>query len=160
MGVPELDITYMVTDNIGVELIAATAPHDIEGTGGISSLDKVAEAWLLPPTLLAQWHFMPDQKIRPYIGAGINYTIMYAEDADSSLETALGGSTDVSLDNSFGWAVQAGVDIELDERWFVNVDVKYVAISSDVTLTTGSTKRTADVDINPIIVGVGIGYRF
>jgi outer membrane protein len=160
MGVPELDFTYMVTDNIGVELILATSPHDLDVTGALSSLNKGAEVWLLPPTLLLQYHFMADQSVRPYIGAGINYTITYAENASGSLEAALGGPTDVSIDNSIGWAVQAGIDIDLDDRWFMNLDIKYVAISVDADIDTGATQRDIAVDINPIIVGIGIGYRF
>ncbi len=160
MGVPELDFTYMVTDNIGIELILATSPHDLDVTGNLSNLNKGAEVWLLPPTLLVQYHFMPDQSIRPYIGAGVNVTFTYGEDASRSLETALGGPTDVSINNSIGWAVQAGVDIDLDDRWFLNFDVKYVAISIDADITTGGTERKIEVDIDPIIAGIGIGYRF
>lgn len=157
---PELDITYMATDNIGIELILATTPHDIDGKGAISGLDKVADSWLLPPTLLVQWHFLPKGQIRPYVGAGVNYTITYGEDATGSLETALGGPTKVELDNSFGWALQAGVDIGIDERWFANIDVKYIDIDVDAKITTGGVTRDADVSIDPVIVGVGLGYRF
>jgi outer membrane protein len=162
MGVPELDFTYMVTDNIGVELILATSPHDLDVTGALSSLNKGAEVWLLPPTLLVQYHFMPDQSIRPYIGAGVNVTFTYAEDASASLEAALGGPTNVSINNSIGWAIQAGVDIDLDDRWFLNFDVKYVAITVDADIDTPSTGGQLDieVDIDPIIAGIGIGYRF
>ena len=159
MGVPELDLTYMITDEIGLELIATTTPHDIDGTGSIAGLGDVGDVWLLPPTLLAQYHFLPGQKLRPYIGAGINYTVAYAEDVDSSLENVL-GPTDLEIDNSVGWAVQAGVDWMLDERWSVNLDMKYISISPDATLETATTRDTTEVDINPIIFGVGIGYRF
>jgi outer membrane protein len=157
---PELDITYMATRNVGLELILATTPHDIDGKGAIAGLDKVADSWLLPPTLLVQWHFFPDAQIRPYLGAGVNYTVTYGEDASGSLETALGGPTDVDLDDSFGWAVQAGVDIGIDENWFANVDVKYIDIDVDAKITTGGVTRKTDVAIDPVIVGVGVGYRF
>ncbi len=162
ISVPELDFTYMVTDNIGLELILATSPHDLDVTGALSSLNKGAEVWLLPPTLLVQYHFMADQWIRPYVGAGVNFTLTYGEDASTSLENALGGPTKVRADNSIGWAVQAGVDIDLDDRWFFNIDVKYIAISVDATITTPATsgRLTTELDINPVIVGAGIGYRF
>ncbi len=159
--VPEIDITYMLTDNIGIELIAATSPHDFEGGGPtIGTLGDVASTWLLPPTLTVQWHFLPKGKFRPYVGAGVNYTITYNEDAEPVLENALGGPTDVDASNSFGFAVQAGFDIGIDDRWFFNVDLKYIDMSVDIDLTTGTTKRTVEVEINPIIFGVGIGYRF
>jgi len=157
---PELDITYMATKNIGVELILATTPHDVEGKGAIAGLDKVADTWLLPPTLLVQWHFLPDAQLRPYVGAGVNYTFTYGEDASGSLETALGGPTKVELDNSFGWALQAGMDVGIDENWFFNMDVKYIDLDVDADIVTAGTKRTTEVEINPIIVGIGVGYRF
>jgi len=158
--VPELDFTYMATDNIGLELILATTHHDVDGEGAIAGLGQVADTWLLPPTLLVQWHFLPDSRFRPYVGAGINYTITYGEDATGSLEAALGGPTKVKLDNSFGWALQAGMDVGIDENWFVNVDVKYIDLDVDAEITTAGTKRTTEVEINPVIVGLGIGYRF
>jgi len=158
--VPELDLTYMATKNIGIELILATSPHDLDVTGALSALNKGADVWLLPPTLLVQYHFLPKGSIRPYVGAGVNYTITYSEDASASLEAALGGSTEIDSGNSWGWAVQAGVDIDLDDRWFVNLDVKYIAISVDTTITTGAVVRQTGVDINPVIVGFGVGYRF
>lgn len=158
--VPELDFTYMATENVGLELILATSKHDIDGKGAIAGLGKAGETWLLPPTLLVQWHFMPKEKIRPYIGAGVNYTITYGENATASLENALGGPTDVKLSNSFGWAVQAGVDIDINENWFMNVDVKYVDINVDADFVTGSTTRSTNVGIDPIVLGFGIGYRF
>jgi outer membrane protein len=158
--VPEIDITYMVTKNIGIELIAATSKHDFDGLGpALGGLDGVAEAWLLPPTLLLQYHFLPDGKFRPYVGAGINYTITYAENAQRSLENIL-GPTKVTADNSLGWAVQAGFDYELNERWFLNFDVKYITINVDMKLDSGGTIRRIDQGIDPVVIGVGIGYRF
>ena len=156
---PEIDFTYMVTSNIGLELIAETSPHDIEGQGAIAGLGNVADSWLLPPTLLLQYHFDTNSRFRPYLGAGVNYTITWGENADASLEGVL-GPTDVKLDNSLGFAVQAGMDIEIDDRWFVNLDVKYIDIDVDAKLTSGGVIRTTDVSIDPIIFGVGIGYRF
>jgi outer membrane protein len=157
--VPELDISYMVTDSIGIELILATSPHDLDGTGAIAGLGKAAETMLLPPTLLLQYHFNSKGKIRPYLGAGLNYTISYLENADRSLEAVL-GPTSVKADNSLGWAVQAGIDYHINDRWFVNLDVKYIDIGLDVELNSRGVVRNLDVDINPVVVGIGVGYRF
>lgn len=157
--VPELDITYMATDTIGLELIAATSKHKFETTGALAALGDSAEAWLLPPTLLAQYHFPTKTKYRPYVGAGINYTFTYLENAERSLEAAL-GPTSVSADNSLGWALQAGMDYDISDRWFMNIDVKYIDLGVDIELNSGGVIRTVDVDINPIIFGIGFGYRF
>lgn len=157
--VPELDISYMATANIGLELILATSPHDLDGTGGIAALGKAAETMLLPPTLLVQYHFDTGTAFRPYLGAGINYTIAYAENADRSLEAVL-GPTSVRADDSVGWAVQAGVDYHINERWFINFDVKYIDIDVDVELNSRGVVRNTEVSIDPVIIGIGFGYRF
>ncbi|MCF4167663.1 OmpW family protein [Zavarzinia compransoris] len=144
--VPELDITYFFTPNIAAELILGTTPHDANVHNPNVDLGSV---WLLPPTLTLQYHFAPEGKIRPYVGAGVNYTIFYGKDEPTG--------TTVDYDNAFGWALQAGVDIPINDHWSMNVDVKQVFLSTDVTIN-GAVK--ADVDINPTLIGFGLGYRF
>lgn len=159
--VPELDFTYFLTDNIAAELILATSPHDISGEAAIEGLGEIADTMVLPPTLTLQYHLMPDSDVfRPYVGVGINYTIFYSEDATDSLNNALGGATNVDLDDSVGVAFQAGVDFPVNDRWFINADVKYIQIDTEATLTTGSTVRTVEVDLDPIVAGVGVGFKF
>ncbi|MBA4207904.1 MAG: OmpW family protein [Parvibaculum sp.] len=144
--IPEIDFTYFVTDNIALELIAGTSRHDVSSTVA-GSLGKVS---LLPPTLTLQYHFMPKEKLSPYLGAGVNYTIFYKEDAPAGMT--------IDYDNSFGWALQAGVDYAVADRWYVNFDVKKIFLSTDVSINGGAI--TADVDLDPWLIGVGIGYRF
>ncbi len=159
MIVPEVDITYMVTNNIGIELIAATSPHDLEFTGANESLGDAGDLMLLPPTLLLQYHFQPDEAFRPYVGVGINYTIVYAENASKSLEDAL-GPTGLDAGNSLGWAVQVGFDYDIGGAYFFNFDVKYIDIDTDLVLNSGATRREIEVEIDPIIVGIGVGMKF
>lgn len=158
---PEVDITYMVTKNIGLELIAATTKHNALGeTGTTGSLGKLASTWVLPPTLTLQYHFLPDSSIRPYIGAGLNYTLFYSEDASTALENAV-GATKVSLDDSFGWAAQVGVDFDLTERLFLNLDVKYIDMDTTARLsTTAAGVQRVNISIDPVVAGFGIGIRF
>lgn len=111
------------------------------------------------PTLLLQYHFDTGTGFRPYVGAGVNYTIAYFENADRSLE-AVPGPTSVRADDSVGWAVQAGVDYHINERWFINLDVKYIDIGLDVELNSRGVVRNLEVDINPVVVGIRFGYRF
>ncbi len=155
---PEVDVTYFATKNIAFELIAATTKHDIGGKGGLKPIGKLADTWVLPPTLTVQYHLIPDGKMRPYVGAGINYTIFYGEDASSDLNRAI-GDTDVDLDSSFGFALQAGMDFDLNEKIFLNLDVKYLDIDTEAKLTTGALINRVDVDINPIVFGVGLGMK-
>ena len=157
--VPELDFTYFLTDNIGAELILATSKHDVSGAGALSGLGEIADAMVLPPTLTLQYHFMPDGAFRPYIGFGVNWTMFYDTDAKTALTDAI-GPTDVSMDNSFGWAAQVGFDIPVTERVFINADVKYIDIDTTATLTTGSLVNNVDVSIDPFVFGVGVGMKF
>ena len=156
----EVDFTYMYNKRFGVELILASSEHDGEGTGTLSALGKIFDARTLPPTLTLQYHFNPDQKIQPYAGIGLNYTLFFNENGTSSLDTALGGSTSVNLDDSVGVAAQLGADIKMNNDWFVNIDVKYIDMDTTGTLTTAAVTRTIDVDIDPWIFGIGIGKRF
>ncbi len=146
--VPEIDVTYMATDNLGFELIAATSMHKVSNAMGA----PLARAYVLPPTLTAQYHFAPDAKIRPYVGAGLNYTIFYSEKGQGDLTGA-----DVSINDSFGWAAQAGVDVDLNDKYFVNVDVKYIDMKAK-TKVGGTVAGT--LDINPLVIGIGFGTRF
>lgn len=144
--VPELDFTYMITNNIGAELILATARHEV--TSDLGSLGKINH---LPPTVTLQYHFNPEGQIRPYIGAGINYTRFYNNDLKL-------GSSQVNVDkNSWGGALQVGTDIAVNKDWFVNLDVKKLFIKTDVDLD-GTDLGT--LKINPWVFGVGIGTKF
>jgi len=158
---PEIDITYMATDHIGFELIAATSRHTVSGvTGTTGTLGKLAATNALPPTLTMQYHFLPEGKIRPYIGAGVNYTLFFNNDASSALTGAV-GKTDVHLSDSFGWAGQAGVDIDLNEKFFLNLDVKYIDIDTKARLSTANAGvQRVKVGLDPLVFGVGVGMRF
>ncbi len=160
--VPELDITYLFTPNWGLELILATSQHDVSAEGDLSGLGKIVEARALPPTLLLQYHFAPEAKVRPYVGLGLNFTLFYDEDASASFEAAAGGSSDVDLDESLGLAGQLGLDIGLNETWFLNFDVKYIDLSTDATIQTPGAFGTVEVgvDIDPVVFGIGFGRRF
>lgn len=157
---PEVDITHMLTNNFGVELIAATTKHSISGTTGTTgSIGKLASTWVLPPTLTLQYHFAPEAKARPYVGAGVNWTLFYKEKASNGLEAAV-GQTNVNLSSSFGWAAQAGIDIDLNEKMFLNLDLKYIDLDTNARLrTTAAGIQRVGVDINPFVFGVGVGFK-
>ena len=156
---PEIDFTYMITNHIGVELIAATTKHCVEGGGSLAAVGRLACTWVLPPTLTLQYHFVPEGKIHPYVGAGVNWTMFYKEKASSQLNAAI-GATNVDLSNSFSFALQAGIDFDISEKMFLNLDVKYVDMDTNARLTTGALVNNLRANINPLIVGVGVGWRF
>jgi outer membrane protein len=143
---PELDFTYFFNDNIAAELILATSKHEMATDTGID----LGEVWVIPPTLTMQYHFNPDGKIRPYAGAGLGYIMYYNEDS--------GAVNDIEYDDGMSYALQVGVDVEIDKNWAFNADVKKLYHSTDVSINGGSI--TADVDLNPWVLGVGVAYRF
>jgi len=157
--VPELDITYMLHPNWGVELILGYSEHTVSGRGSWSALGDVIDTKVLPPTLLLQYHFRPKADIRPYVGVGVNYTYFFSEKVAGQVLPASGDS--VKLSSSWGMAYQAGMDIAINKDWFVNLDVKYLEIDTTARFkntAVGSAKIKAD--INPLVWGVGIGRRF
>lgn len=158
---PEVDVTYMATKNIGFELIASTTKHTAAGkTGTTGSIGDLASTWVLPPTLTAQYHFNPSGNIRPYMGAGVNYTIFWDEKASGGLQDAVGG-TKVKMSDSFGWAGQVGVDIDLNRKIFLNLDLKYIDIDTKARLqTTAIGRQDVMVHVDPLVFGAGVGIRF
>ena len=159
--IPELDVSYYFTKNIAAELILALgSKHDVKtSNGGVTH--KLGEVNLLPPTLTLQWHFNPDQMIDPYVGAGVSY--VRAMDNGLTAQTA-GGGLPIRIDrNNWGAALQAGVDVNLENRWLVNFDVKKIFVDTDVKLNLldGNGYRKIDnLDIDPWVVSVGFGKKF
>jgi outer membrane protein len=145
--IPELDFSYFFTKNLSAELVL-TVPqeHDVTLMG-----TKIGTFKELPPTLTAQWHFRPGQTVNPYVGAGLNLTLI------SDVKLASGA---LDLDkHSVGLAAGAGVDFQVARNCFINLDVKYVQIRSDVKVAATGQKVTT-VKVDPMLYGVGVGYRF
>lgn len=141
--------TYLLTPNWGVEVLAALPfSHDINLNGG----GKVAETKHLPPTLSVQYHFNPGGTVRPYVGAGLNYTLFFSEDTTGALSGAK-----LELDPSFGVAAQAGLDVDLGSNWFINADVRWFDIDTDAKLNGA---KIGAVEIDPYGFGVSLGRRF
>lgn len=143
--IPQFDIAYFFTPNFAAELML-TYPqkHDVLLDG-----KSIGTMKHLPPTLLAQYHFMPEAQIRPYVGAGLNYTTL----SDVRL---LNGAAGLEH-KSFGLALQAGADFMLDKNWSLNVDLKKVQIRSDVNSGGAIISK---VKVDPLLLAVGVGYRF
>ena len=149
---PELDFTYFFTDNIAAELILATTRHSPSAIGTTLGDVELGKVSLLPPTLTLQYHFINSGGIKPYIGAGVNLTLFYNVDLPAATVT------DIDYSDSFGFALQAGVDVPMNDDWFINLDVKKLFLNTDVTINSGAI--TGDVDINPWIFGIGFGKKF
>jgi outer membrane protein len=170
--VPELDITYFFTPNFAAELILGVTPHKATGkglvTGGAAPgliMDglPIGKTWLLPPTLTFQYHFTNFGAFKPYIGAGVNYTVFFSEKAANTP----GGSpavriTSLDVHNAFAPALQAGFDYMIDRHWGLNVDVKklWLRPNFDASVNNGAIPLTGKARLDPWIVGAGLTYKF
>lgn len=152
-----LTFGYMITDNIGVELLAATPFEHKVGTRDTGTIATVKH---LPPTLMAQYYFgSKEDKLRPYLGAGVNYTFFFDEKFNSTGKTA--GLSDLDLSSSWGFAAQAGMDYMLTDNWMLNASVWWMNIETDVKFkheTLGQQK--VDTRLDPFVFMFGVGYRF
>jgi len=142
----EIDISYFFTPNIAAELVL-TVPQKQDVTSSVAGYLGTLKH--LPPSLLLQYHFTQLGGFKPYVGAGINYTRF-------SSVSLLNGAADVQR-NSFGGALQVGFDIPLNKQWSLNFDVKKLYLNADVYV--GGVNQ-GNFKVDPVLVGVGLGYRF
>lgn len=144
--IPEIDVSYFFSPNIAAELVL-TYPQkvDIELNGG-----GIGNVKALPPSLLLQYHFTGLGQLKPYIGAGVNYTLF------SNRSTLAGGTASVER-SSFGYALQVGADYMLDKNWGINVDLKRARIQTDVTVAGA---KAGTLDLTPTMLGVGLTYKY
>lgn len=152
--VPELDFSYFFLPHVAAELILATSRHSVTATDTILGSVNLGGVSVLPPTLTAQYHFDLGEQLKPYVGVGINYTYFY---------NVYNGpvATNIKYGSSVGPAVQFGTDIKFDGNFLLNIDVKKIWIGSNVTVSTAITPPLhTSVDINPWVLGLGLGYRF
>jgi outer membrane protein len=168
-----LTVAYLVTDNIGVELLAATPfSHSLSGDGDIDGVE-VGKTHHLPPTLTLQYYLGDNSwPVNPYVGVGVNYTVFFDEEVDQNLIdtlntlptiASLGGisSVDIELDSSFGLAGVIGCDVKLTDQWFLNAAAWYIDLNTTATLKTDlGTEHKVDVDLDPWAFMVAVAYRF
>jgi len=146
---PTLGVTYFLTDNLAVEAIAGTTQHTVRAKGPATDV-KVKDSWVLPPVVTLQYHFAPAARVSPYVGAGVNYMLFYGGDDKNGFH--------LKLDDGFGAALQAGVDVALRDRWAINLDAKKIFFETDAVDRTRGIK--SKVTLNPWVLSAGVGYRF
>ncbi|MFY7941104.1 MAG: OmpW/AlkL family protein [Burkholderiaceae bacterium] len=148
--IPEVDISYFFSPNLAAELVL-TYPQkqDIRSNG-----TNIGSFKHLPPTLTAQYHFTGMGAFKPYVGAGVNYTLISSVKFAPAVQSALQPSLEK---NSFGFAVQAGFDYEIAKNTYLNLDIKKVQIRTDVK---SAGTKVGEFKIDPVLLGVGVGWRF
>ena len=149
--IPSLTLTYFFNKNIAAELFCCFAKMEAEGKG-LTPVADLGDFWIFPPAVTLQYHFDSMGGFKPYVGAGIQYIHFFGEG-----NSGIGGAK-IKLDDAVGFTLQAGVDIELGQGWYLNADIKKTWIDTDAQWV--GTGITADVDVDPLIVTAAIGYRF
>ena len=145
-----ITFTYMFKDNWAVDVLAAWPfKHDINL---VSDGSKVGSTEHLPPTVSLQYYFTTDTLFQPYVGVGVNYTNFFSEKTTGALQ-----GTNLKLDDSWGLAAQVGVDFMLNEKWFLNLDARYIDIESKAYLDGAFVTK---VDISPWVYSAQAGFRF
>jgi outer membrane protein len=148
---PEVDASYFFTQNLSLQLIAATSRHTISANlKGVSGNQTLGSTWVLPPTLTAQWHFPQIGIVRPYAGVGITVAFFWGTSPKNN--DALG------LRTAVGPAFDAGFDVPLQGNWTANVDVKQMILPVAARLDHGAIHAMTGLD--PTVVGFGVGYKF
>lgn len=151
-GTIEADLSYFLTDHLALELIAGTTKHELIAKNTALGDVDVGSAWVLPPTLTLQYHFLPRERFSPYVGAGGAALFFY------DTKPAGGVVTDLSLKNNFGGVVQAGFDYNIQGNWYANVDLKQIFADARASINGGAIRaRTA---LDPTVFRVGIGLKF
>jgi outer membrane protein len=165
-----LNFVYFVDNNWAVEVLAATPfTHDVtihdpqsisSGIFGVDVNDlTLAEVTQLPPTISALYYFDSTSAFKSYVGVGLNYTIFFDEEFTKAPKTL--GFKNLELDGSFGYSLQVGADYHLNDQWHVNASVRYIEINTEVTFDIGDTiKGSAEVDVDPMVYSVMLGYKF
>lgn len=156
-----LNFAYMVTDNIGIELLAASPfKHDVSIKNTAVGSMKLGSIKHLPPTLSAVYYPLDSKSaFQPYIGAGINYTWFFDESVSSTAKQNLNASN-FNVKNSWGWAAQVGADYMLTDNIMINGQIRYIDIDTDATLNTVAGRTKVNVDVKPWVYMVGLGYKF
>jgi outer membrane protein len=151
--VPELDIRYFITDNIAIEAILGTTEHNVAAVGTALGNVNLGTVKVLPPTFTLQYHFNSESRFLPYIGAGINYTFFYDDNP--------GDVVSVSYKDDFGFALNIGFDYVINENNYFNIDIKKYTLSTDTVIDAGAAGiATASVDLDPLAISIGYGWRF
>ena len=150
--IPEIDITYYITDNVSVETMLVVAEYNVQLDGSALGNMDVGTVKKLPATITIKYHLNKFGDVVPYFGAGASYTVFFDEEVGRDINN-------IDYSNELGFVMQIGVDYEIAENTYFNIDVKKFIIDADMRMNN-QTINANSVGINPLMIGIGVGYRF
>jgi outer membrane protein len=153
---PTLGITYFLTDHVSAEVILGSTQHMIKAEGhlGLTPVNlQVANTWVIPPVVTLQYRPLgATSRFSPYVGAGVNAMLFYNVSNKNGFHTR--------LNDSIGWAVQAGMDAPITDKLTLNVDVKKIFVTTHAEVGSGLGPLESKVHLDPWVISAGVGYRF
>lgn len=158
--VPTIAAEFFVSPNFSIETICCITPHDVRGTGALAGAELIDDAIILPATVTAKLHLPLDGGIKPYVGAGATRFFIFSEDVGATAASL--GVTDVNLSGEFGFVLQGGVDVPLNDRGLgLSVDAKRYFVDTTATFRAGNTVALqTEHTLDPWVVSAGLAYRF
>lgn len=158
--VPTIAAEFFVTPTFSVETICCVTRHDVRGSGSLAGARLIENAVILPATVTAKYHFQLGDRIKPYVGAGPSYFLIFGEDVGP--DAAALGVNRVDLSDEIGFALQAGVDVKLNDRGLgLSLDAKRYFVGTTATFRTGqNTALRSDHDLDPWVLSAGLAFRF
>jgi outer membrane protein len=158
--VPTVAIEYFVTPNFSLETICCVTPHDVRGTGGLDGAALVDDAIILPASLTVKYHLNAGNGIKPYLGAGASYFMIFSEKVGA--DAAALGATDVDLSDQVGLLLQGGVDIALNDRGLgLSLDAKRYFVGTTATFRAGqAVALQTEHELDPWVISAGVAFRF
>lgn len=157
---PTVAVEYFVSPNFSIETIAGVTQHDVVGAGALSGAKLVSNASIIPATVTAKFHFDLGSGVKPYLGAGPSYFMIFGEDPDATAQAL--GATRVDLSSEFGFALQGGVDVPLNDGGLgLSIDAKRYFMNTTARFFAGNTLALSTKhELDPWVVSAGISYRF
>lgn len=158
--VPTIAAEYFISPSFSLETICCVTPHDVRGTGAVAGAELIDDAIILPATVTAKLHLPLSGGLKPYVGAGPTYWFIFGEDVGA--DAAALGATEVDLSDEFGFVLQAGVDVALNDRGLgLSLDAKRYFINTTATFLAGeATALQTEHQLDPWVLSGGLTFRF
>jgi outer membrane protein len=150
---PTVQAGRFIDDHFAIALTVGLPPHiAIQGDKALLPYGKLAETTYGPALLTFQYHLVSQGPVRPYVGAGAAYMVIFST-KDAAFQN-------VRIGNDLGPAVEAGTDIMLSDRYGIFIDAKKAFLRTTARGTFGGMPVVGKVRLDPLALTAGVVARF